>query len=220
MGHEVERKIEWCDAENDAERETSCQPGVSRAGGCRAHFDRMAVRFEGARRRQFESRLRPLHFDPGQRDGFAGFGDEQLDKFIGPLADGLRYPVEQARPFDRCGMTRFFEGARGQVQCFVDFFRPGHADFGDQRAVVGIADLRRFRRADRAVAEEEGAGCHIRSVSRFSTKMGRPSWLKWVINSSGCSASGIITPRSLILPSMSKRAVSAGGMPVCTRVSE
>ena len=220
MGHEVEREIEWCDAENDTEREASRQARMSRPGGCRSHFDRMAVRLQCPRRRQLESRLRPLHFDSGQRHGFAGFSDEQLDEFVGPPADSVRDPAEQTRPFDRLGLTRFFEGARGQVQHFTDFFRPGHADFGDQCTVVRIVHRRRFLRADGVVAEKKRTGFHIRSVSRFSTKIGRPSWLKWVINSSGCSASGIITPRSLILPSMSRRAVSAGGMPVCTRVSE
>ena len=61
---------------------------------------------------------------------------------------------------------------------------------------------------------------HKRSTSRFSTKTGRPSRVKLLISSAGSSASGIMTPRSGIFPVTSNLAVIAGGIPVCTRVSE
>ena len=61
---------------------------------------------------------------------------------------------------------------------------------------------------------------YFSNTSRFSTKIFSPSFEKLSISASGASASGIITPRSGIAPSTMSRAASAGGMPVCTTVSE
>jgi hypothetical protein len=57
-------------------------------------------------------------------------------------------------------------------------------------------------------------------TSRFSTNIFKPSLEKLDIKASGSSASGIMTPRSLIAPSISSFAANAGGTPVCTTVRE
>ena len=94
----------------------------------------------------FESRLRALHLDLGQRDRLPGLGDEQLDEFVGALRDGGGDFVQQVRAVDRGLMPRFFERRRREIQRLGDFLSAGHADFGHQVPVVGIAHFGRLVR--------------------------------------------------------------------------
>ena len=87
--HEVQGKIEGRDAENHAEGKTSGQTRVPRARRGGVHRNLVFMWQTRFRRREGKSGSGPLHFEPRQGNGLAGFGNEQIGEFTGAAADGL-----------------------------------------------------------------------------------------------------------------------------------
>ena len=165
----------------------------------------------------------------GERDRLAGFGDDRLDEFRAALLDAARHPrAELAARSGRLGtrvtgnascrgLDRLFSVRRVSASGTWANFSP---EYGLITAVV------------RRVFAPFGTDEQPRSYSRRTGHLLHPLdfafldenlqalRLKFSISGSGSMASGIITPRSLIWPVTSSLAASAGGMPVCTTVSE
>ena len=185
----------------------------------RFHFQRVSVGNRRLVRGLLKRDLRPLDFHSGIRHGLAGLGHDGCDKLRPTDPDSLRHATEQSHTFRRGNFAGGGKSPVGTCNRALNLGRIGEANFGNQFPVPRIDHSLDGGRGFPTAIEIKGF-YHRRSTSRFSIKMGRPSRVKLFMSSSGSSASGIITPRSGIFPVTSSLAVTAGGMPVCTKVSE
>ncbi|MNT03760.1 hypothetical protein D3C72_1383110 [compost metagenome] len=137
MQHGIQRRIEWRDGANDANRKAHGETDAlvrARAGGKRHNVTHQARRFLG---RQIQRDDGPVNFTRRIRHGETGFGHHHVDELIASRGDELARQAQNPRPLGR----RRSSGQNCPLRCrhCLRDLGPGgtgHFGYGQRRILV------------------------------------------------------------------------------------
>ena len=164
VGDEVEREVEWRDAEDHAHRKAFDQaemPGPRRAG-----IHRDPVAFVGERKRggEAEGQARAFGLGLGKRDRLPRLGDDRRNEIRPALRDEARDVFQDDSPRVGGHFPRGLERRVGGCDRLLNLRGVGKADVRQTGAVPGIDDGMAAFRIHMAAVDEERFRLHGRSI--------------------------------------------------------